>query len=97
VGFEPTTCGSEDPKCNNKEISHRSSQDRSLPNNNNNNNNSPQIMGLKPLVLFHDWLQSQGKTKTKPSKKLSTMELLVAMMFSMISGKSNSQGVILIT
>jgi hypothetical protein len=59
-GFEPTTCGSEDPKCNNKEISHRSSQDRSLPN----NNNSPQIMGLKPLVLFHDWLQSQGKTKT---------------------------------
>jgi hypothetical protein len=34
-----------------------------LPNNNN-NNNSPQIMGLKPLVLFHDWLQSQGKTKT---------------------------------
>jgi hypothetical protein len=60
-GVEPTTCGSEDPKCNNKEISHRSSQDRSLPNN---NNNSPQIMGLKPLVLFHDWLQSQGKTKT---------------------------------
>jgi hypothetical protein len=60
VGVEPTTCGSEDPKCNNKEISHRSSQDRSLPN----NNNSPQIMGLKPLVLFHDWLQSQGKTKT---------------------------------
>ena len=75
VGVEPTTCGSEDPKCNNKEISHRSSQDRSLPN----NNNSPQIMGLKPLVLFHDWLQSQGKTKTKPSKKLSTMELLVVM------------------
>jgi hypothetical protein len=60
VGVEPTTCGSEDLKCNNKEISHRSSQDRSLPN----NNNSPQIMGLKPLVLFHDWLQSQGKTKT---------------------------------
>jgi hypothetical protein len=58
--FEPTTCGSEDLKCNNKEINHRSSQDRSLPN----NNNSPQIMGLKPLVLFHDWLQSQGKTKT---------------------------------
>jgi hypothetical protein len=64
VGVEPTTCGSEDLKCNNKEINHRSSQDRSLPNNNNNNNNSPQIMGLKPLVLFHDWLQSQGKTKT---------------------------------
>jgi hypothetical protein len=60
VGVEPTTCGSEDLKCNNKEINHRSSQDRSLPN----NNNSPQIMGLKPLVLFHDWLQSQGKTKT---------------------------------
>jgi hypothetical protein len=59
VGVEPTTCGSEDLKCNNKEINHRSSQDRSLP-----NNNSPQIMGLKPLVLFHDWLQSQGKTKT---------------------------------
>jgi hypothetical protein len=74
VGVEPTTCGSEDLKCNNKEIDHRSSQDRSLP-----NNNSPQIMGLKPLVLFHDWLQSQGKTKTKPSKKLSTMELLVVM------------------
>ena len=75
VGVEPTTCGSEDLKCNNKEINHCSSQDRSLPN----NNNSPQIMGLKPLVLFHDWLQSQGKTKTKPSKKLSTMELLVVM------------------
>ena len=75
VGVEPTTCGSEDLKCNNKEINHRSSQDRSLPNNNNN----PQIVGLKPLVLFHDWLQSQGKTKTKPSKKLSTMELLVVM------------------
>ena len=74
VGVEPTTCGSEDLKCNNKEIDHRSSQDRSLP-----NNNSPQIIGLKPLVLFHDWLQSQGKTKTKPSKKLSTMELLVVM------------------
>jgi hypothetical protein len=74
VGVEPTTCGSEDLKCNNKEINHRSSQDRSLPNNNN-----PQIVGLKPLVLFHDWLQSQGKTKTKPSKKLSTMELLVVM------------------
>jgi hypothetical protein len=74
VGVEPTTCGSEDLKCKNKEIDHRSSQDRSLP-----NNNSPQIMGLKPLVLFHDWLQSQGKTKTKPSKKLSTMELLVVM------------------
>jgi hypothetical protein len=59
VGVEPTTCGSEDLKCNNKEINHRSSQDRSLPNNNN-----PQIVGLKPLVLFHDWLQSQGKTKT---------------------------------
>ena len=77
VGVEPTTCGSEDLKCNNKEINRRSSQDRSLPNNN--NNNSPQIMGLKPLVLFHDWLQSQVKTKTKPSKKLSTMELLVVM------------------
>ena len=75
VGVEPTTCGSEDLKCNNKEINRRSSQDRSLPNNNNN----PQIMGLKPLVLFRDWLQSQGKTKTKPSKKLSTMELLVVM------------------
>jgi hypothetical protein len=75
VGVEPTTCGSEDLKCNNKEINYRSSQDRSLPNNNNN----PQIMGLKPLVLFRDWLQSQGKTKTKPSKKLSTMELLVVM------------------
>ena len=72
--FEPATCGSEDLKCNNKEIDHRSSQDRSLP-----NNNSPQIVGLKPLVLFRDWLQSQGKTKTKPSKKLSTMELLVVM------------------
>ena len=75
--FEHTTCGSEDLKCINKGINRRSSQDRSLPNNN--NNNSPQIMGLKPLVLFHDWLQSQGKTKTKPSKKLSTMELLVVM------------------
>ena len=58
VGVEPTTCGSEDLKCNNKEIDHRSSQDRSLP-----NNNSPQIMGLKPLVLFHDWLQCQGKQR----------------------------------
>ena len=63
VGVEPRTCGSEDLKCNNKEINRRSSQDRSLLNNNNNNNNSPQIMGLKPLVLFHDWLQSQGKQR----------------------------------
>jgi hypothetical protein len=57
-GFEPTTCGSEDLKCNNKEINHHSSQDRSLPNNNN-----PQIVGPKPLVLFRDWLQSQGKQR----------------------------------
>jgi hypothetical protein len=53
-------------------------------------------MGLKPLVLFHDWLQSQGKTKTiiKETVNYGTSG---GDDFSMISGKSNSQGVILIT